>query len=209
MRQSEQINELASALAKAQAKMKPAKKNTSNPFFKSQFADLESVVKSCMPHLNEQGISVMQIPAMEEGKQILETILAHSSGQWISGTYPINPVKNDPQGMGSAMSYARRYSLSAMVSQITAEDDDDGEGAMDRQTEGPKVEQKTKTKGLSESGTISEAQIKRLFKIMETAGWNQAEARDLIAKYGYDHSKDIHWEHYQEICKVMEANPKG
>ncbi len=132
--QSEQINELASALAKVQAVLKPAIKNKKNPFFKSDYADLVAVWESCKADLAANNLCVIQTTdTADDGTVELVTTLAHSSGQWISGRYPIKAIKQDPQGIGSAMTYARRYALMAIVGIVT-DDDDDGEQAMGRHT---------------------------------------------------------------------------
>jgi|SRR5215469_5454580 len=132
MNRSEQINELAAALAKAQGAMKPALKDSANPFFKSSYADLASVWHVCQKPLTDNGLSVSMLTEYGESDVWLETILMHSSGQWISGKYPIRPIKNDPQGIGSAITYAKRYALAAMVGVVT--EDDDGNAASGRET---------------------------------------------------------------------------
>ena len=126
--QSDSINELAAALAKAQGEMENAKKDVTNAFFKSKYADLASVIDAAKQPLAKNGLSVVQYTITNDaGDVVLFTQLNHSSGQWISGTYPIKPVKNDPQGMGSAITYARRYTFSAIVG--IASEDDDGNAA--------------------------------------------------------------------------------
>lgn len=131
MRMSENINEIAAALSKAQGAMKPAVFNKSNPHFKSKFADLNSCMDACKQPLADNGLCVMQLPEQVNGKDILVTMLAHSSGQWISSEYPLLAARMDSQGFGSAMTYAKRYSLCAMLG-IVADEDDDGEATMDR-----------------------------------------------------------------------------
>lgn len=119
---------LAAALAKAQGAMEGAKKGSDNPFFKSKYADLAEVWKACRAVLSENGLSVAQVTKIaDDGSMYLETMLLHSSGESIAGQYPIEPVKKDPQGMGSAITYARRYALAAMVG--VAQEDDDGNAA--------------------------------------------------------------------------------
>lgn len=139
MERSEQINELAAALSKAQGELKGAKKDSRNPFFKSSYADLASVWDACRDALVHHGLSVTQTTEVGD-LPTLTTTLLHSSGQWISGRLQIKPVKDDSQGMGSAMTYARRYALAAIVG--VAAEDDDGEASMDRAGETP---QKTTT----------------------------------------------------------------
>lgn len=128
--QSEQINELAAALAKAQGAIKGAAKDTANPFFKSKYADLASVWDACRTQLTANGLSVIQTMDDSQGGVTVVTTLAHSSGQWIRGRLTMKPVKDDPQGIGSAITYARRYALAAMVG--VAPEDDDGNAASGR-----------------------------------------------------------------------------
>jgi len=144
MNKSESIVQLARALTLAQKDMGKASMDSANPFFKSKYADLTSVWEACRKPLTDNGLSIVQtlgIAGVSEF-QVLETILLHNSGEWISGILKLNPVKNDPQGMGSAITYARRYSLAAMVG--ICPEDDDGEGAMKRQKTEPKAEPKAK-----------------------------------------------------------------
>jgi ERF superfamily len=128
MNRSESINELATALAKAQGEMKPAKKDAENPFFKSHYADLPSIVDAAKP-LAKHGLSFVQPTEATPDGIFVETVLLHSSGQWISGRYPVKPVKDDPQGWGSALTYSRRYGLSALIGVVAADEDDDAEAA--------------------------------------------------------------------------------
>ena len=129
MNKSENINELATALAKAQGAMRFAIKDANNPFFKSKYADLSSVVEAIRDSLAGNGLSYMQhLHPSEKHEVVVETVILHASGQWIScGTVAIPVNKNDAQGYGSALTYARRYSLSAAVGVVA--DDDDGNAA--------------------------------------------------------------------------------
>lgn len=128
MNQSPTISELAKALAKAQLGFEGAKKDSKNPFFKSSYADLESVWNACKKPLSDNGLAVVQTTEGAANNISLITILTHSSGEWIRGELPLCPVKYDPQGIGSAITYARRYALAAMVG--VCQTDDDGEAAM-------------------------------------------------------------------------------
>lgn len=126
---SESIAELAKALSKAQGDFDHAKKDSAGPFAKSFYADLANVIDAAKKPLADNGLAVSQIiVADENGNVNLETILMHASGEWISGTYPVRPVKTDPQSMGSAITYARRYSFSAITG-IAADDDDGNEAS--------------------------------------------------------------------------------
>ncbi len=120
---SESINELATALAKAQGEMGGAAKTSENPFYKSKYADLAAVWDAIRIPFSKNGLAVVQTSGTVEGIFYLHTTLMHSSGQWIDSLYPIEPVKKDPQGLGSAISYARRYSLMAIAGVAPEEDD--------------------------------------------------------------------------------------
>ena len=121
------MKELASALAKAQGMMKAAIKDSTNPHFKSKYADLTSVWEACRDALTKNGLSVVQSTDFDGDTVWIETILLHSSGEHIKGRYPLRPQQQTPQGYGSAISYARRYALAAMVGVVS--DDDDGNEA--------------------------------------------------------------------------------
>ena len=127
---NQNLNELAEALAKAQAEMKPAKKDANNPFFKSRYATLESCWDAIREPLTKNGLSIVQTTDLVEGRVVIRTTLLHKSGQSISGIYPVIAKDETPQSMGSGMSYARRYALSALVGLTT--DDDDAEAAQPR-----------------------------------------------------------------------------
>ena len=144
--QSENINDLAAALAKAQSEVGTVHKDASNPYFKSTYATLAAVWESVRPVLSKHGLSVVQMPSHDERGYYVETQLMHSSGQWIRSRTYMKPAKDDPQGVGSAITYARRYALQAIA--MICPDDDDGEAAMGRNTpaqkpvESPKPVQK-------------------------------------------------------------------
>lgn len=133
MNQSQDISELSRAMLQIQRNLLPALKDATNPFTKSNYATLNSVMESCRGELLTHGIWLTQLPCpapveLGAGHIGLETRLIHAeSGQWISSLAVIPLPKNDPQGMGSAITYARRYSLCAMLGMVT--EDDDGEAA--------------------------------------------------------------------------------
>lgn len=127
---SEQTDKIAAAMVAVQKAIKPASKTSANPFFKSKYADLSEVWHACHDALAANGIAVTQGGDVICGQPVMVTTLLHSSGQWISGAFPLVAVKPDPQAMGSAITYMRRYSLASMVGVLT--EDDDGESAMSR-----------------------------------------------------------------------------
>lgn len=129
----ENLNELFSALSKLQGDLEPAKKDTSNPFFKSKYADLESCWAVVRTLMKANGLSLIQLPEVSDNKVIIKSILGHSSGQFIENSLSMIPKDTTPQSVGSAITYGRRYAMSAMLG-ISAEDDD-GNGAQGKSKE--------------------------------------------------------------------------
>jgi hypothetical protein len=167
MSQSEQINELAAALAKAQGAMSNAAKNRVNPHFKSNYADLASVLDAIREPLAANGLSFTQMMGFSEGNFILRTMLLHSSGQYIATEYPL-PASGRAQEMGAAQTYARRYSLAALVG--VAQDDDDGNSAIEHKPSPPPTpritpEQLAEVRSLIDETATDIAKLCRHFKI--------------------------------------------
>ena len=128
--QSESIAALAAALSKAQADITGALKDSSNPFYKSRYADLASCWDACRKQLAANGLCVIQTTNTTDAGVVLVTTLAHSSGEWMRGTLPVVTKDNGPQAQGSGITYARRYALAAIVG--LAQIDDDAEAAQAR-----------------------------------------------------------------------------
>ncbi len=129
MNSSPEIKDLAAAMAKFQAELKPAIKGNTNPYFKSRYADLQACWDCCREALVKNGLSVVQGSRESNGEIVtVDTRLMHASGQWIESSLTMKPAKADPQGVGSAVTYARRYALSAILG-IVADEDDDGNAA--------------------------------------------------------------------------------
>lgn len=124
MMQSETIGKLAAALSKAQGEMAAAPKDARGNF--GRYSTLDSLWDVARPVLAKYELALVQSTDITpDGRCVLLSVLTHSSGEWISGVYPVEPVQKTPQGMGSAMTYARRYSFSAMIG-LTSDEDDDG-----------------------------------------------------------------------------------
>ena len=123
------MKNIATALLKAQSEMSNPKKGATNPFFKSKYADLNSVREAAIPTLNANGISVLQPIVHVDGKNFVKTVLLHESGEMLESLTEIiyNKV-NDAQAQGSGISYARRYALQSFV--CVGADDDDGNSAV-------------------------------------------------------------------------------
>ena len=128
MKTSDQIAAIADALSKAQAEMTGAKKDKSNPFFRSTYADLSAVMEAISKPFAAHGLSFAQSPGFVNGMIEVQTRIMHSSGEWIEGSCVLPPTKSDAQGYGSAITYAKRYGLQAMAGIPSI--DDDGNAAV-------------------------------------------------------------------------------
>lgn len=117
------------ALNKVQSELKPIEKSKANPYFKSKYADLSSVLEEVLPLLSKHGLVLIQSLAGTETSPTLETIIAHVSGENIKSTAPLFAKELTPQGLGSAITYMRRYSLMAILGISTTDEDDDGQRA--------------------------------------------------------------------------------
>ncbi len=185
MVKSENINELAGALSKAQGVMANAIKDSSNPFFKSKYADLTSVIEAIKEPLSTNGLSYSQIIDSENGEIFVETILMHTSGQYLSSKFKLKLSKDDMQGMGSAITYARRYALQS-ISGLSAEDDD-GESAVGRkpQVNGIKSGEEM-LKEAKESSFVLKSDMQSLIGNAKINKWDEEDVRKYIATLGYE-----------------------
>jgi len=139
---SESITAIMPAFIKAQGNFAPAVKSATNPHFKSKYVALDGVIDAVAEPLRKEGIAIVQMTDVEDAQTILVTRLIHASGEWIGSRYPVHPVKADPQGEGSALTYARRYALMALVG--IAPEDDDGNAAV-KAVEAPITESQAAT----------------------------------------------------------------
>lgn len=139
--ESAETGELYGALAKAQGEMDLAKLSAVNPFFKSNYADMASVVKASRGALSKHGLCVIQ-RLLWDGMLMLKTRLGHSSGQYVESVVPIEPVKKDVQSFGSYITYMKRYAYMAIVGVAGGEEDDDGEAEMHEVRKAEKTESK-------------------------------------------------------------------
>jgi hypothetical protein len=125
---SEQIDQLAEALIAIQAAVPAIPKDANNPFFKSKYADLPAVVETAAPIITQYGVAVIQTVGFDGEHDTLTNLVVHKSGQWVSDTMRLHLPKQDPQGQGSAITYARRYAYMASLG-LVADEDDDGNAA--------------------------------------------------------------------------------
>lgn len=185
--QSDNITEITLSLIKLQSELDFASKDSSNPFFKSKYADLATVWATCKDLLTKNNLAVVQQMDILETKNVLITSLIHSSGQWFKSIAPLNPVKNDPQGYGSAITYMRRYSLCAILGII--QDDDDGERACDNKKTAIKNETKHEVNASIDPKKMNDLFSKFAFDF-------EQKDRELIVKYLIKYT--IHWKRSPE-----------
>ena len=210
MRTSEQIFELATALSKAQGEMKPAAKDATNPHFRSTYATLASVIDAIRAPLSKHGLAFTQVFSQDaDGRYALTTRLMHSSGQWIEAHSLLNPVKQDPQGVGSASSYYKRYHLMALVGVASDDEDDDGNAACPppQQRQAPRAEPMPQGEMPApgpQKRKPSAAQLKRLFAIASNSNWKTEQVKAFCAaKWQVESSSDLTLEQYDWLCNTL------
>ena len=165
---SEKVELLVKALIKAKGSFGVVLKSKTNPFFSSKYADLADIEDAVRASLDSNGLLVVQTTEVVGTATVLVTTLYHESGQFVSGQYPLNPVKNDPQGLGSATTYARRYALSALLG-VVADADDDGNAASHKPNESAKQSAPSRP----QAGTGDSAEIHK--KVFVPAGLSKKD----------------------------------
>jgi hypothetical protein len=200
MDQSVEIKELAEALSKFQKEVKPVKKDSNNPFFKSKYASLDSIWDAIREPLTRNGLAIAQATGSDGPTIFLETILMHTSGEWIRGKLPLMLSKEDAQGMGSAITYARRYALSALVGVVSDEDNDGNNTEPDK---GKKAESKPASSELAQ--LFRKACIAAGYKVGTPEGI--AEVKAWMKKAGKTdlEFKDLSPEKQGELINMMKA----
>ena len=186
MNQSESIKNLAAAMAAAQSEMGAAIKGASNPFFKSKYADLGSVIQAVKTPFAAHGLSYVQFPVSGESSVGVTTRLMHSSGEWLEQDYFIPLGKMDAQAAGSAITYARRYALQSIAG-IPAEDDD-GNAATQA---APKLQAVPKTVTKAQAKVISDLIKKTQSDLERFCGVFGCESVDLLDASKFDNAKEI------------------
>ncbi len=201
MKQSTELDQIAKALSIAQGQMSNAIKDSDNPFFKSKYADLTSVWDACREPLSKNGLSVTQILDLREtGGLVLHSTLLHSSGQWITSTMPVTPTKNDPQGMGSAITYCRRFALAALVG--VSPEDDDGNHAS---TPSKNIQtQKIAPRSMPGVKKISLEQLKDLTDMAVLAGQSNEQMRKHVRSYGVEKAPELSEENYVSLVATLQ-----
>lgn len=160
---SDETNEIFKAIFMMQSNLVHANKDSNNPFFKSKYADLTACIDAARPHLANNGLAVVQFPTIANNPDhcALTTMITHSSGQYVSNVMEMKPVKNDPQGIGSCITYMRRYAFAAAVG--LGQQDDDGNAASGRQ-------EKSKP-----ADPVRKATLQTLSALAKKEGWNKED----------------------------------
>jgi hypothetical protein len=173
MEKSTSITNIAKALCEFQGAVETIKKTETNPFFKSKYASLADILNIIRQPLADNGLSFVQFP---KGKYCLETMLMHTSGEWLSESYEMTPTKNDPQGAGSVITYQRRYALGAILG-LNIDEDNDG-------NEQPEVTNGMIFRGheLVRTSTIEEDAKVRAEKALNKPGLSLAEYTTITNK---------------------------
>lgn len=154
---SSEIDQIAPALITAQGAIGTVALNKTNPHFRSRYADLSAIREACRQPLADNGLAVIQSPATSEGKVVLTTMLLHKSGQWLRSSLNLKPERAEtPQAIGSAITYARRYTMSALLG-IVADEDDDGNAASAGRTNQASTTSKSSSAKFSPQGRQSTA----------------------------------------------------
>ena len=197
MNKSESIQKIATALAKFQGEMKNPPKNADNPFFKSKYCALDTIIDTIRPVMAKHGLSFIQSCSAVGAEVAVTTLVMHESGEWIeSDPMTVHATKLDPQGAGSAITYNRRYSLSAVLG-IASEEDDDGNSSSKvsaekkAQADIDRVSAKTKEdapvnwiefwKTCKKMG-FSESQVHEIAGTDSISGWNRQQVNELFEK---------------------------
>ena len=213
---SETISKLAVALVKFNMEVKIIEKDAKNPHFKNDYASLDTIIDEVRPLLAKQGLVIMQFPGGDGEKFTLRSMLIHESGEWIeSEPITLRPVKNDPQGIGSCSTYARRYSLSAMLSLNTGEDDDGNHATQPSksyeqpkqytQPNTPSTQQTTDTSNPAQSSGISAAQIKYAHTLKSKKKVSEDDFKRMVAEHGNESLSDLTAKQAREFINFLTA----
>lgn len=224
MNMSETITQLAISLVQFNTKVTKIDKDASNPFFKSKYATLDNIIDEVRPLLTSEGIAIMQIPGGDGENVTMKTLLIHESGEWIeSDVLVMRPAKNDPQGVGSCISYARRYSLAAILSLNTGEDDDanaatfpsgnkqpDNKPSQTQTQEPPKTTQTQQTPPTSQTGTsdklVSVGQAKMLYAKFKASTFEEMYRINDKLGYSIEKFEEVKMKDINSLISFLDEN---
>lgn len=194
---SDSIDQLATSLCKAQGEFSVARKDKNNPFFKSKYADFESVVAASRPALCANGLSVIQSIIFEDGNHYLVTILLHNSGQWIKSKAQHNPLKADIQSLSSYNTYLKRMCYSSLLGIVCSDEDDDGQIASN-----PSREYQQPTVRINGSNRISDQQLETINSLSESTKEKILEFNKITSLI------ELTVEQYDKIMNMLKSRNK-
>lgn len=204
------MKELFNALSKAQSMLTHASKDANNPHFKSGYATLESVIDASREALTNNGLSITQGTKFIDGQWLLITSLCHVSGEVLTSETPIFNERNNAQGFGSGMTYARRYAWSAIIGLTQADDDandacqktvPNNQRSFNEPSPPPPVRQSTQpSKPIASQSKLSQAQIKRFFSIAASKNVNSESAKKFIKFKFNKEIEELNREEYDLVC---------
>jgi hypothetical protein len=212
LQQSENLEKLFEALSKSQSVMKPAVLDMTNPHFKSRYASLTSVHESCKGPLSDNGLSIIQQVFSSESGYYIRTMVGHSSGQWMANVFKLIVGRQDMQALGSAITYARRYGLSALIGIVDTEDDDANAAMPEikkeivrpmpppREVPAPVPSAPTP----QQKGSLSEKQLNRYFAIAKGAGYPPAMARAVVVGLCGKGLSECSRQDYDKVCEYVQ-----
>lgn len=206
MNKSESIANLAKALSQAQNEFEGAKTDSTNPHYRSKYADIHSIINATRAPLSKYELSLVQHPEHENGVDYLMTILLHSSGEWIQSKAKMNPTKQDPQGIGAAITYFRRYCQAAMLN-VAQEDDDGNSNRSD--SSAPPADDSSNDSGKSKKATEKQSN----FVMLELSKKGYRKAPDILKAfeamgYSYQSRADIDFDEVNTILKKINELPE-
>lgn len=209
---SETITKIAAALVAFSGEVKSIAHDATNPHFKSQYTSLDHMIDETKPILQKHGLTVMQFPGGDGEKITVRTMILHETGEWIE-TEPLTlrPVKLDPQGAGSAITYARRYSYAAALS-LSLGDDDDGNAASAGQPQKPASQpaQQQRTSQPAGNNLISQAQINYCQKLKNDKRIDEEDFKRIIEEMsGQESIKELTKKQASELIDLLNNYPVG
>jgi len=192
MNKSESIAKISKALAQFQGEVKNPANTETNPFFNSKYAPLSDILNAVRPLLSKYGLSVLQSPSGDGQNIAITTLIVHESGEWIeSDPLTLKAEKATAQGAGSAITYARRYALSAMLG-ISSEDDNDGNAVIEN----------SKPESEKNEDMATEAQLKKLYAMAKIKNISSDEMKKIIYEYyGKESSKELSKKEASDLIK--------
>lgn len=209
---SAEIGKIVGALAKARKAFKPIIKAEINPFFKSKYADLAAVIDATKDGLSDNGLAVIQPPAYDRLTGTVEvlTLVAHESGEWIRAILDMPTNKPDAQGVGSAITYGRRYAYSAILN-VASESDDDGNAAVSKDFKDARKEESEESfdQRTESQQCIAQFQVSAIVEACKKSGKTEEEVAAYLGLIGHKRIEHIFKNQFQEFLKWANGKAKG